>query len=348
MKVKKLLCAMLIGMLGLFLLGNVNAEAANKSVITFETGSKRAAYGSLQVIVESTFDYSELVKIEYKKGKVKKSADKYWKKATDITGTASFTATKNGYYTVRITDINNKKYIRSIKIKDIKPAGEYGKNVAYITSIGPKAADGTYTITADFVKNISLPYKKLIGKKVGDTVKVEGNTGKITRILSFDDEGYLKEGKKTVDDYADRVMVRFSTHDNLYDYYNYPDYDPDAEYGFASRNEGADWFLYSDADFEECYANAESIIKTNVDLKLTKDSQIQPSMYDYTEYGFEYTIGAEDYALLFKELRVDYISEYATEINVYPQFWGHIYQKYDSETKTFTDEIEFIRELYTP
>lgn len=59
---------------------------------------------------------SKIKEIKWRAGKVTKSANKYWKKAKNITKPRKFSASSNGWYSVRVKNKKNKYTIRNIRV----------------------------------------------------------------------------------------------------------------------------------------------------------------------------------------------------------------------------------------
>ena len=59
---------------------------------------------------------SKIKEIKWRAGKVTKSANKYWKKAKNITKPRKFSASSNGWYSVRVKNKKNKYTIRNINV----------------------------------------------------------------------------------------------------------------------------------------------------------------------------------------------------------------------------------------
>ena len=84
---------------------------------------------------------SKIKEIKWRAGKVTKSANKYWKKAKNITKPRKFSASSNGWYSVRVKNKKNKYTIRNIRVicidrqlPDVRSGYTVSNKVATVTA----------------------------------------------------------------------------------------------------------------------------------------------------------------------------------------------------------------------
>lgn len=84
---------------------------------------------------------SKIKEIKWRAGKVTKSANKYWKKAKKITKPRKFSASSNGWYSVRVKNKKNKYTIRNINVicidrqlPDVRSGYTVSNKVATVTA----------------------------------------------------------------------------------------------------------------------------------------------------------------------------------------------------------------------
>ena len=94
---------------------------------------------------------SKIKEIKWRAGKVTKSANKYWKKAKKITKPRKFSASSNGWYSVRVKNKKNKYTIRNISVNcidrhlpDVQSGYTVSNKVATVTASASDANGISY------------------------------------------------------------------------------------------------------------------------------------------------------------------------------------------------------------
>ena len=202
MKLKKVLLGCLLCLMTLFVMGGVPAEAASKKVklvpsVTYET------HNGYFVKIKIALAEGKIASVEYQKGKVKKTADKYWSGVSskawrdyndDKKNTYySFDVTENGYYSVRVTTTKGKKYTANIKISNIAPKSDDSRRMAFISKVSKPDSKGNFTVTADYYTQLTAIRSEFAGNGRGDVITIDGRK---VEIIDF----YKKEG------YSDAVL----------------------------------------------------------------------------------------------------------------------------------------------
>lgn len=99
---------------------------------------------------------TKVKEIVWKKGKTTKSASKYWKKAKNVTKAKKFSASSNGWYSVRVKNKNNKYTIRNIRVNCIDkqcPLGQAACSVANkVATVSIAASDSNGITFIGFAK----------------------------------------------------------------------------------------------------------------------------------------------------------------------------------------------------
>lgn len=99
---------------------------------------------------------TKVKEIVWKKGKTTKSASKYWKKAKNVTKAKKFSASANGWYSVRVKNKNNKYTIRNIQVNCIDkqcPFGQAACSVANkVATVSIAASDSNGITFIGFAK----------------------------------------------------------------------------------------------------------------------------------------------------------------------------------------------------
>ncbi len=353
MKFKGLFVGILLCILAVLIPQGVSAQAAISKKIVLTPATVNETHGSVWIDVSAKL--KNVVSIEVKRGKIKKTADKYWKdcEKEDIylyynketkTTESTFFAYENGTYSVRLTVKSGKKYVNYITVKNLAPVSERGKMTARITGVSEPDSKGNYTITADYKANITMSFSDLKGKKVGDVISVNGRKVEITRILTMDDAYTTKEQKK-VDDNTECVVVFPKKASDFYDtsdeYYSYILENPDsAAFGFIRSFNSKDVFVaYEDYDYwadgGDYYVPLTDTVYTDVKLKVTAKTNVKLA-YSPTD-----RLSGTDYFAVWngtKEIEGVYIM---------PQVDVHIYEKVSKDGQ-FTDTVSEIVEIYTP
>lgn len=102
--------------------GNVTVQAAKKDKkapgVTLYLNKTSYTRGGVNIVVKAS-DKSGIKSILIKKGNIKKKADKYWKKASNITKKKKKKVTSNGIYSVRVMDKAGNAAIKRITVTNI-------------------------------------------------------------------------------------------------------------------------------------------------------------------------------------------------------------------------------------
>lgn len=358
MKFNKLLAGFFLAVVAVLALGTVSAKAASKK-ITLTPSTKKDAYEYLVVDVETSL--KNVVKMEYQEGKVKKTADKYWKDSEELkyfytneeTGitSESFFVYNNGTYTVRVTTKSGKKYVKSIKIKNLCPLTETSSCVFNIKKVSKPSKKGNYTITAEAQIQLTAPYSVFRGTRVGDTVTLE--SGKQLKIIEFRKlvEGeYSHTTQNSYDDEVGCVVVRplnpsdfYDTSDDIYvDLKENPAY---YDFGFINDsdyeetlNAWNDFEWWDDGDY---YVPMYKSLGT-MDFIVTKNTNVKLAYVSWEVENAPTEISGTDYCEM---LRGNKTIEGVTLIN---DVEVKIFVKYDKKAKEFTNVVGEIKEIYTP
>ncbi|MCR5324400.1 MAG: hypothetical protein K6E85_14170 [Lachnospiraceae bacterium] len=356
MKFRKLFTGLIIVILAVMIPNAVSAQAARSKKIKLSPWVTDKTHG--MVVVDVYASLKNVTGIEIKKGKIKKTADKYWKdswfddycyydKETGKTHSV-FYAYENGIYSVRLTVKSGKKYVNYIKISNLEPVSERGKLTANIRKVSEPDSKGNYTITVDYKKELTTSYKTFVGTKVGDVVSIDGRDVEIKDFLTMN-EDYETSSQKEFDEYVDCIVVLPK---NVGDFYDLDensyllDNPEHADFGFVRSYEDEDTYVaYDDyeywADGSEYYVNLFDTVYTGVKLKVTEDTLVRLAYADRDYYGKNPTISGTDYCaarLGTKTIENAFIPE---ELDLY------IYESY-SKKKGFTDTVSEIVEIYTP
>ena len=357
MKLKKLLAGFFLCIATALVLGGVSAQAASKK-ITLTPSTTKETFEYLVVYVSTPIKEDNIASIEYKPGKIKKAADKYWKDAEteswfyldEETGktTASFWVYENGYYSVRITTKSGKKYVKSIKIKNLGVLSENSNHVYQIKKISGPSAKGNYSIIVDCMETLKARYDDFRGTKIGDTVLI--NDEIYVTVIDFrklDGEGYYTSQDK-YDDAVDCVVVRPKNPADLFELKEYVDLKENPDYydfGFINRSDyeehlvaysDYEWFC-TDSDYYVPIYYSLGTIKyivtknTNVKLAYVDSESGAPSMISGTDY-MEIRLGK-------KEIKGIFVPD-DVELK--------IFEKYDKKKFEFTNVVSEIKEIYMP
>ncbi|MCR5684614.1 MAG: hypothetical protein K6G81_04225 [Lachnospiraceae bacterium] len=356
MKLKKLFTGLLIVILAVMIPNAVSAKASTSKKITLSPWVTEKTHG--MVVVDVYASLKNVTGIEVKKGKIRKTADKYWEnseiedywyydKETGITN-SSFYAYENGTYSVRLTVKSGRKYVNYIKISNLEPVSERGQLTANIRKVSKPDSKGNYTITVDYKKELTVSYECFVGAKVGDVVSIGGREVEIKDFQTMN-EDYEIVSRKEFDEYVDCIVVLPKNAGDFYDLneYSYLLENPDhADFGFIRSFEDRDTFVaYDDYEYwtdgSDYYVHLFDTVYTGVKLKVTKDTLVRLAYADRDFYGDKPTISGTDYCaarLGTKKLENAFIPE---NLDL------HIYEAY-SKKKGFTDTVSEIVEIYMP
>ena len=350
MKIKKIFTGLLVVILAVLITNAVSAQAAVSKKIRLIPWVTDKTHG--KVVVDINASLKNVTCIEVKEGKIKKTADKYWKNSdylydyyyNEATGIfdSSFYATKNGTYSVRLTVKSGKKYVNYIKISNLEPVSERGKLTANIRKVSKPDSKGNYTA------ELTASYKNFVGTKVGDVISIDGRDVEIKDFLTMN-EDYETSSRKEYDEYVDCIVVLPKNAGDFYDLNEdsyYTEHPEEADFGFIRSYEDADTYVaYDDyeywADGNDYYVSLFDTVYTGVKLKVTKDTLVRLAYADRDFYGNNPTVSGTDYCaarLGTKELENAFIPG---DVDLY------IYESY-SKKKGFTDTVSEIVEIYTP
>ena len=356
MKFNKFLAGFFLAVVAVLALGTVSAKAASKK-ITLTPSTKKDAYQYLVVYIETSL--KDVVKMEYKAGKVKKAADKYWKDSEELeyfytdeeTGKTkqSFLVYDNGTYTVRVTTKSGKKYVKSIKIKNLCLLSENASCVYRILKVSNPNSKGNYTITVDCKRQLTAPYSLFRGTKVGDTVKLaEGAKLKIMEFRKYANGAYTTQDK--YDDDVTIVVVRPLNPSDLYNT------DEDYPYSIEESPNYYDFGFINDSDYEETlnawidyewYDDGDYYVPLYYSMGtkkfvVTKKTNVKLAYVDWTVENAPKEISGTDYCAIRKGTKE------IEGVYVYDTVDVSIFEKYDKKTNSFTNVVGEIKEIYTP
>lgn len=360
MKSRKLFGFLLLCMLCILTIGAVSVSAASKK-IKLKATTTEATHNYVNIDIFFSGKDTDIEKIEYKKGKTTKTADKYWKKATPVTyfyysdnskkTESYFMVEENGNYSVRVVLKSGKKYVKTIKIKNILPKTERSNYDAAITEISDPDSKGDYTITVNYYSMLTLDPKEVLDKKPGDIIEV-GNRGKakILEIYTMDSSYYYTEKQDEVVPESCVILLPEDpktfyniTSEDQDTYYAYNDY----KFGLIQNNSWNNFVACIAYDEPEEYREEmyDTVYK-DVKLKVNKDTVIRPAYYDHEKYGYN---GLEINIEKFLKLRNSLDLQQKEKIYITSStFSCWIYEAYDNETGKFTDYVSEISEIYSP
>ena len=351
MKLRKLLTSLALCLFGIILIGSIPTEAASKK-IKLTPSTKKDTYEYVYVDVTSTIKAEEVTKVEYQFGKVKKTADKKWKDASalyfyenDDGSTISwFNAYYNGTYSVRISTKSGKKYVKTIKIKNILPASTNSNKEATITGVSGPDKKGNFTITVDYLTPYNKNYDELVGLKVGDTLDFSGKETTIISMYSLSDN-YELVPMSAYDDTCVGIICQVKNWKDFYpeDEWEYRK-DP-ANQVFGLYSFGGLYYAYDDYEYApDCYVMLGYTYPSQVKLKVNSKTKVYPAYVDREKYPDGCELTAEEYFSLIgnKDLQ-DQMGIY-----IYEGINFKIYEKYDKKTGQHTDVVAELHEIYTP
>ncbi|MBR4725413.1 MAG: hypothetical protein IK071_06485 [Lachnospiraceae bacterium] len=356
MKNKKILAGIFLLILAVLIPSGISSQAAVSKKIKLTPWLTTTTHG--EVVVDITASIKNVVSIDIAEGKIKKTADKYWKNANTEkdfsyhkdtkTTEATFWARRNGTYSVRVTTKSGKKYVNYIKISNLEPTSERGEMVANITNVSKPDSKGNYTITVDYKAELTAEPEIFEGTKAGDVVSIGGRDVEILDFLTLN-ENYEAVSQRKYDDKVECVVVLPKNAGDFYDLSNdmnsYLVEDPTAaDFGFV-RIGGDIFYAYDDFEYwafgGDYYVNLFDTVYSGVKLKVTADTFVRLAYADREKYGDIPGISGTDYCAIrrgTKELEGVY---------VYDDIDLHIYESY-SKKKGFTDTVSEIVEIYSP
>ena len=246
---------------------------------------------------------------------------------------------------VRLTTTSGKKYVATIKVKNILPASFNSSKEATITNVSGPDKKGNYTITVDYLTPYNKNYDELNGLKVGDTLDFNGKETTITAMYSLTDD-YDLEPISAFSDECVGIICKVKNWKDFYpedeaDYRSYPE---NQIFGLYRSYDGI-YYAYDDYEYApDCYVLLGYSYPSQVKLTVDKKTRIYPAYVDYNKNpdGCEITADVYFAAIGNKELQEElgfYIYEGTT---------FSIYEKYNKKTGQHTDVVAEIREIYTP
>ncbi len=349
---KKLITGFFLCVLAVIALGTVSAKAAAKN-ITLKKSTNKTVYDYMFIEVYSSLKEADIAKIEYKQGKIKKTADKYWKDSelaeyfyTNDDGKVetSFLIYSNGTYSVRITTKSGKKYVKSIKVKNFGMTSENAHCSYFIKKISGPSKKGNYTITCDVKEQLTTSFNTFRGTKTGDTVDI--GDGKYVKVLEYwkMDENYQVYKLDKYDDEVGVVVVRpknpLDFYDKLEEYVDLDEQPAYYDFGFINDsdyeetlNAYSDYAWWDGGDYYVPVFNnlgtKKFIVTKNTNVKLAYSSNLpEISGTDYMQLRLDQ-----------KEIEGVYVPD---DVEL------RIFEKYDKKTKQFTDVAAEIKEIYMP
>ena len=348
MKLKKLILGLFLCIICAATIGGVNASAKSKK-IKFIPETKKETFRWLDVKMIISVKESDIEKIEYQYGKVKKTADKYWKDASIYdyyyegekknTTEGSLSVYENGTYSVRVTTKSGKKYVNYIKIKNLGTPSENCEHTYTIKNVSKPDSNGNYTVTFDIKTEFNATFSDFEGSKVGDIVYVDDKPLVIQAFKKMDENNNISSQDKW-DESVQLIVVVPKNFADFYEgemleyYEEYPEY---ADFGFLPGYYDCEYIAYDDYEYWDCdnyYVPFYKVLSTK-DFKVTKDTNVKLA------YSAERYISGKDYFAI-------YTGEKEIEgINVYKGIDFNLYEKYDKK-KGFTDVISELQEIYTP
>ena len=352
MKLKKLLAAFVFAVLGVMLIGSIETQAKS-NMITLTPSTKKECHRYCYINISVATSEDNIKKLEYQYGKVKKTANKYWKNTEepyyyeeDGSVNARIYADINGYYSVRVTLKNGKKYVKSIKIKNMKPCSFNSSIPAKIKSISKADADGNYTMTVDYYAAYNKTYDEVYGTKVGDTLDFMGKEAKIVKMFKLDGDGEPVEIKKFEDGCRLIVCAPKDYHDFYGDEYKeYYEDNPEHTYFGLLSIDGSIYKAYEDYDlYGDNYVTLDFVYASDVKLKINKNTRVSLAYADSEKYGLDCYISGKKYA----QIRRNGAKPEDEGLNVFEGTEFHIYEVYDTATGDFTDVVSEMIEIYTP
>ena len=357
MKLKKILGGLVLCLLCILtvaVLDNKPTDAAEKVItLSMNYGKKTHTYDLIDVHI--ALKESDIKKVEIKEGKIKSTANKKWKNSTVYAvyecdddpncSSCSHYVDTNGYYTVRVTTTSGKKYVKSIKVKNLLNNCYLSQCYSQIKNISKADNNGNYTLTADVYSQLGARVDDVLGKKVGDTIIVsdtfmfEEFECTITDVIRFDGYGE-PEHLDTVEDYSCRPVLTTEYCDLFTEYFK-----DDPYFGLVFNNTtGAYFMAYDDFAWDDCYSEFCCLISKDAQFLIDKKTLVFPANYDMQKYGFRYTIDAETYIAL----RGNKKKQQKLGIIIYDSLDCRLYMHYDSKTDAFTNYLDEIFEIYSP
>ena len=358
MKLKKIITGFFLCVIAVIAAGGIYTNAASKKI--FLSLKKTKTTHTYNIInIETSIKKKNIASIEIKKGSVKKTADKYWKGAekidyfysNDATGKTktTYVVDENGTYSVRITAKSGKKYVKSIKVKNIEPSSERSNLDARITGVSGPDKKGEYTIIVDYYGQVTVDSSKVLGRKIGDKIRIgERGIAKIVEILGEDSSYEYTIDQTKVQKDSCVVLIP----DDPKSFFGIEDEDEDSYYSYNDYKFGL-IMSYTGDKFVACLAYDQSEeyrdelydkIYSNVKLKVNDKTSVHPA-YVYRENDSSYvSISAPEYFELFNNMEL----QEETGIYVHEGVGVWIYEEYNKKTGKFTDYVSEIVEIYTP
>ncbi len=358
MKLKKVITGLFLCAIAVIAAGGIYTNAASKKVTVYMESTVTTHSGEY-IYVLTSIKKKNVASIEYKAGSIKKTADKYWKDAEDITfytddetgkTKAGFRVYENGTYSVRVTAKSGKKYVKRIKINNIEPCSDRSILDARIKEFSGPDKKGEYTITVDYYGLVTVEASKVLGRNLGDKVRI-GDRGiaKIVEILGEDSDHEYTVQQTKVQATSCVVLIP----DDPKSFYGIKSEDDDIYYSYNGYRFGL-FMSYSGDVFVACQAYDEpeeyrdelyDKVYSNVKLKVNDKTVIRPAYTEWSKYGMKtVTLSVSEYLALRnnRELQEE------KGIYVYEGVGVWIYESYDKKTGEFTDYVSEIVEIYTP
>lgn len=351
MKLKKILGGLVLCLLCILtvaVLENKPTDAA-ENIITLSMASGKKTHTYDYINAHIAIKASDIKKVEFQQGKVKSTSDKKWKVCVEWDFTeceddpdCSFSTVSvgaNGYFSIRVTTVSGKKYVKSIKVKNILDNADLCEFRAVITNISEADKDGYYTLTADLYEQFAAHVSEVIGKKVGDTINIYGFDCTITDIIKFDENGEIQHVKK-VTDYTCRPILTTEYNNSLPKSFKDNPY-----FGLVCLYATHEYFnAYDDYEWEDCYSPFCYKYDTNTKFRVNKKTKVYLADYDFTQYGSRYYLPANKYISLIGNTK----KQEKLNIHIYDHPEYYFYPSYNAKTDEASDYLEEIEELYSP
>ena len=358
MRIRKVLLGLLLSAVMVLALSGVYAEAATlKNVILIPTITHET-HESYTIYIQTPIAYNEVKSIDFQKGKVKKTANKYWKNADlnltpRIDGETGYTQTsfyisENGYYSARITTKSGERYVNYIKISNFAPVSEDSEYVAKIKKVSKPNSKGNFTITVDYLTPLVATESDFSGKNIGDIVNINGRE---VEILEFNDLDYFEIiGQDNFDKNTSMVVVKPVDSKDFSDIVNDSSEkvfakNPDAAYGYIRGGDGVftAYLEYDSWDGGDFYGLLYETVKSGIKYKVTSKTNVKLYRINWQYKDAKLTMSGKDYLAIRKGIKEQvewaYVSKTASM---------RIYQAYDKKTGEFTNVISEIIEIYKP
>ena len=352
MKLNKILATLFLCAIAVLTVHGVSANAASKKV-KITPSTKEYKLDSLKLTVSASFKEENVEKIELKKGKVKKTADKYWEDAYSESFSynkkkgkteAEFYIHDNGTYSARVTTKSGKKYVKSIKVDNIVVQSEHSEQIKTITDISSRDSKGNYKIKVDFKYPLNTSSNTFEDTYTGDTIYLPEGPVVIQDFMWKDENGDIKH-QDYWDEYIQCIVVLPKNPADFYDMekcdylYDNPEH---ADFGFLPGDYDNEYVAYDDYEYwddGDYYVPLYRTIYSGIEFKITGKTKVKLA---YSEEGAPNIISGREY--------FDIMTGHAEEIegvHIYGDLNYYLYEDY-TEKDGFTDVVKYLVEIYMP